>query len=102
VVPNGLLEVDPFLGGFKCSTVFRASHGVAADMLDRTGLQACMAVVCVSSHSFGGCWRRGMKMGRDSLFILYMAAPSLGVQGGYVSSSQRIDILRNYQRNLHW
>lgn len=41
-------------------------------------------------------------MGRDSLFILYMAAPSLGVQGGYVSSSQRIDILRNYQRNLHW
>lgn len=50
MAPNGLLEVDPFLGGFKC-TVFEASHGVAADMLDGKGLQACRAVVCMSSHS---------------------------------------------------
>ena len=54
VAPNGLLEVDPFLGGFKY-TVFKASHGVAANMLERTDLQVCRAFFCVSSHSFDGC-----------------------------------------------
>ena len=69
VAPNGLLEVDPFLGGFKCSTVFGASHGVAADMLDRTGLQACRAVVCVSSHSLVVVGRERNEDGTRSLFI---------------------------------
>lgn len=63
MAPNGLLEVDPFLGGFKC-TVFEAGHGVAANMLDRTGLQACRAVVCVSSHSLVVVGGEGNEVGR--------------------------------------
>lgn len=97
VVPNGLLEVDPFLGGFKC-TVFKASHSIAAYMLDRTVLQGRRAVICISSHSLVVVGKREMKVGRGWQLLIYGRA-KFGSRG-YVSGSQRVDNLSNYQKKL--